>query len=73
MNEKRNCLVGRDSDGAGIAGWLIGVMIVLFIIMSIVMIMVFAGVFIGGFHSLRNYFLALKHNVIDSNRRPAGA
>ena len=28
------------------------------------------GAFIGGFHSLKNYILAFKHNVVDSNRKP---
>lgn len=36
----------------------------------IVAIIVYGGAFIGGFHSLKNYILAFKHNVVDSNRKP---
>ncbi len=77
MNKKRNCLIGRDSDDSGCIGMIIGVMIAIAIaiavIMTIMTIMCFAGIFIGGFHSLKNYFVSLKHNVIDSNVKPAGA
>lgn len=66
MNEQRRCLVGRDDD----AGWIIGLAIALFVIAMIVAIAVYGGIFIGGFHSLKNYILAFKHNVVDSNRKP---
>lgn len=68
MNEKRRCLVGRDDGDA--AGWLIALAIAVIVIMTIVAIMVYAGIFIGGFHSIKNYLTSLKHNVIDSNRKP---
>ncbi len=71
MNKTRKCLVGRDDDG--VAGWLIALLIAIVVIMTIIAIMVFAGIFIGAFHSLKNYFAALKHNVIDSNVNPATA
>ena len=62
MNEQRKCLVGHDDDG----GWVFGIAIALFV----VAIIVYDGAFIGGFHSLKNYILAFKHNVVDSNRKP---
>lgn len=67
MNEKRQCLVGRDND----SGWLITILIAVFIIACVVAIIFYGGVFIGGWHSLKNYVLAFKHNVFDSNRVPA--
>ena len=67
--KKRNCLAGRDSDSG--AGWIIGIAIALFVISIVVAICFYGGIFIGGFHSLKNYFLALKHNVWDSNRNPS--
>ena len=71
MNEKRRCLVGHDDDDG--AGWLIVLAIAIIVIMMIVAIMIYAGAFIGGFHSIKNYLVSLKHNVIDSNRKPAAA
>ena len=62
MNEQRKCLVGHDDD----YGWAIGLAIALFVIAMIVAIIVYGGAFIGGFHSLKNYILAFKHNVVDS-------
>lgn len=67
MNEQRKCLVGYDDD----YGCAIGLAIALFVIAMIVVIIVYGGAFIGGFHSLKNYILAFKHNVVDSNRKPA--
>lgn len=64
MNEQRKCLVGHDDDG----GWVFGIAIALFVVAMIVAIIVYGGAFIGGFHSLKNYILAFKHNVVDSNR-----
>ena len=66
MNEQRKCLVGHDDD----YGWAIGLAIALFVIAMIVAIIVYGCAFIGGFHSLKNYILALKHNEVDSNRKP---
>lgn len=66
MNEQRKCLVGRDDD----YGWAIGLAIALFVIAMIVAIIIYGGTFIGGFYSLKNYILAFKHNVVDSNRKP---
>ena len=66
MNEQRKCLVGRDDD----YGWAIGLAIALFVIAMIVAIIIYGCTFIGGFHSLKNYILAFKHNVVDSNRKP---
>ena len=66
MNEQRKCLVGHDDD----YGWLIGIIIALVVISMIVAIAVYGGAFIGGFHSIKNYVLAFKHNVFDSNRKP---
>ena len=56
-------MVGRDDDDS----FLISIMIVLFVVAMIMCIMVYCGAFIGGYHSLKNYALAFKHNVIDSN------
>ena len=66
MNEQRKCLVGRDDD----YGWAIGLAIALFVIAMIVAIIIYGGTFIGGFHSLKNYILAFKLNVVDSKRKP---
>lgn len=66
MNEQRRCLVGHDDDYGGA----IGLAIALFVIAMIVAIAVYGGAFIGGFYSLKNYILAFKHNVVDSNRKP---
>lgn len=46
-----------------------GIAIALFVVAMIVAIIVYGGAFIGGFHSLKNYILAFKHNVVDSNRK----
>lgn len=69
MSEKRNCLVGHDDDG----GWIMALVIGLLIVMCVVAIIVYGGAFIGGWHSLKNYVLAFKHNVFDSNRAPVSA
>lgn len=69
MNDKRKCLIGHDDD----SGWIMGLVIGLMIVMVIIAIIVYGGAFIGGFHSLKNYVLAFKHNVFDSNRLPASA
>ena len=71
-NERKNktpCLIGWDDD----SGWIFAIVIALVVIMIICAIIVYGGAFIGGFHSLKNYILAFKHNVIDSNREPVGA
>lgn len=68
MNEKKTCLVGHDSDSG--VGWLIGIIIALVVIAVVIAIIFYGGIFIGGWHSLKNYFIALKHNVFDSNRKP---
>ena len=76
MNKEKKCLVGHDSDD-GCWGWLIGalitVAIAIIVLITIISIMVFLGAFIGGFHSIKNYFISLKHNVLDSNLKPAPA
>ena len=70
MNEqKRKCLVGRDSDNA-LAGILAVILIATIVIVLVVIVVVYAGAFIGGFHSLKNYAIALKENVYDDNRKP---
>ena len=66
MNEKRKCLVGRDSDDGA---WMAIIMAII-VVMIVVAIIVYGGAFIGGFHSLKNYAISFKHNVIDSNREP---
>lgn len=58
--------IGQDSDDA--ATWLIvALVIVLMVIITIVMIIFGLGAIIGGFYSIKNYIVAFKHNVIDSN------
>lgn len=57
--------IAFDCDG----GWVFGIAIALFVVAMIVAIIVYGGAFIGGFHSLKNYILAFKHNVVDSNRK----
>lgn len=69
--EERKNYVGRDSDSGW--GWLIGIFIFLMVVSMIVALMVYGGVFIGGFHSLKNYFVSLKHNVYDANKKPVAA
>lgn len=66
MNVMKKCLVGHDDD----YGWLITISIAIMVVMVICAIIVFGGAFIGGFHSIKNYILAFKNNVIDSNRAP---
>ena len=68
MNEKRTCLVGHDDDSS--SGWLIALIIGIIVVAVVLAIIVYGGIFIGGWHSLKNYFIALKHNVFDSNRKP---
>jgi len=64
MYNKPVSSVGRDSG----SGWIISLVIVLFVVACIVAIVVYGGAFIGLFHSLKNYILSFKKNVIDSNR-----
>ena len=66
MNEKRKCMVGHDDD----YGWIFTIIIAIVVVMIVCAIIVYGGAFIGGFHSIKNYILAFKHNVFDSNRRP---
>ena len=66
MNTKRKCLVGCDDDN----GWIVVLIIAIMVVMLVCAIIVYGGAFIGGFHSIKNYFLAFKHNVFDSNRKP---
>lgn len=65
MNAKRKCMVGHDDDD-----WMISIAIALFVIAVVCVIIFYGGAFIGGFHSIKNYILAFKHNVVDSNRKP---
>lgn len=66
MNTKIKCMVGHDDD----YGWIMAIVIALMVVMIVCAIIVYGGAFIGGFHSLKNYILAFKHNVVDSNRKP---
>ena len=66
MNAKRKCMVGHDDD----YGWIITIVIAIFVIAVVCAIIFYGGAFIGGFHSIKNYILAFKHNVVDSNRKP---
>ena len=59
MNAKRKCMVGHDDD----YGWIIAIAIAIFVIAVVCAIIFYGGAFIGGFHSI-------KHNVVDSNRKP---
>lgn len=67
MKDKKRlpiCLAGNDSDDD------FAIVIAIMVVVMILSIMLYAGAFIGGFHSLRNYIIAFKHNVIDSNAVP---
>lgn len=66
MNDERKCMVGHDDD----SGAMIAIAIAIFVIMVVCAIIIYGGAFIGGYHSIKNYILAFKHNVIDSNREP---
>lgn len=66
MNEERRCLVGYDDDDSG---WIFAIVIAIMVVMIVCAIIVYGGAFIGGFHSIKNYILAFKHNVVDSNRK----
>ncbi len=66
MNEMRKCLVGHDDDDS----WIFTIIIAVVVIMIVCAIIVYGGAFIGGFHSIKNYILAFKHNVFDTNRKP---
>ena len=67
MNEQRKCLVGNDND----YGWLFVIIIGIMVVAAVCAIVFYGGAFIGGFHSIKNYVIAFKHNVFDSNRKPA--
>ncbi|MCC8130383.1 MAG: hypothetical protein LUC38_03435 [Oscillospiraceae bacterium] len=67
MNNTRKCMVGHDDDG----GWIFAIVIAIIVIAIVCMIVVYGGAFIGGFHSIKNYILAFKHNVFDSNHNLA--
>ncbi len=66
MNNTRKCMVGHDDD----YGWIFAIVIAIMVVMIVCAIIVYGGAFIGGFHSIKNYILAFKHNVFDSNRKP---
>lgn len=72
MLEKKNCLVGndRDDDRDDGVGVLIVLVIVFVLIGTILSIIFYVGAFIGGVYSIKNYYLAFKHNVIDSRAEP---
>lgn len=69
MNEQKKCLVGHDSDD----GAIMAIIIAIVVVCAIIALMVYGGAFIGGFHSLKNYAISFKHNIVDSNRVPATA
>lgn len=69
MNTKRKCMVGHDEDN----GWVFAIVIAIIVIMIVCAIIVYGGIFIGGFHSIKNYVLAFRHNVFDSNRKSLSA
>ena len=69
MNTSRKCLVGHDDD----YGWIMAIVIAIVVVMIVCAIVIYGGAFIGGFHSIKNYVLAFKHNVYDSNRKPITA
>lgn len=64
--------IGKDSDDAA-AGLIIALVVILMIIATIVMIIFGLGAIIGGFYSIKNYIVAFKHNVYDSNQVVASA
>ncbi len=72
MNMMRKCMVGHDDDGA-VAGIIIVILIAIVVIAVVCAIIFYGGIFIGGFHSIKNYLTAFKHNVFDSNRKKAMA
>lgn len=63
----RGFKIGKDSDDAA-TGLIIALVVILMIIATIVMIIFGLGAIIGGFYSIKNYIVAFKHNVIDSNQ-----
>lgn len=66
MNANRKCMVGHDED----SGWIFAIIIAIVVVMIVCAVIIYGGAFIGGFHSIKNYILAFKHNVFDSNRKP---
>lgn len=68
----RGFKIGRDSDDAA-TGLIIALVVILMIIVTIVMIIFGLGAIIGGFYSIKNYIVAFKHNVIDSNQAVSAA
>ena len=68
MKEKK-CLVGRDDDSGlgGCIGILIGIAIVVLVVICLVIVMCSIGALIGAFHAIKNYFISLKQNLVDSN------
>ncbi|MCD8049725.1 MAG: hypothetical protein LUG52_09075 [Clostridia bacterium] len=69
MNDMRTCMVGHDDDN----GWIFAIIIAVIVIAIICTVIVYGGAFIGGYHSIKNYILAFKHNVVDSNRKAVAA
>lgn len=62
------CLVGRDDDNnSNDTGLLIAFVLAMIVLAMMLAIMIYGGAFIGGYHSLKNYVIAFKRNVIDSN------
>lgn len=66
---KEKCYVGRDSDD----GAIFAIVMIIIVVSIVAAIIIYGGIFIGGFHSLKNYALAFKVNVIDGNRKPVPA
>lgn len=61
----------RGSEEGTVFGIIFAIIFIAFIILYFMIIIVAGlGAIIGGYYSIKNYILAFKHNVIDSNRKP---
>lgn len=66
MFRRVDSAVGRSDDE--LAGMIFSLLIILVIVSIIISVICTIGACIGGFHSIKNYVLAFKENVIDANR-----
>lgn len=65
MLKNTDCQVGHDSDDDGLGA----IIVIIGVVIVILCIIAFGGGLVGGFYSIKNYILAFKHNVVDSNRQ----
>lgn len=61
----------RGNEEGTVFGIIFAILFIAFIILYFMIIIVAGlGIIIGGYYSIKNYIIAFKHNVIDSNKKP---